>query len=221
MNYSVSPYAYCQNNPVNRTDPDGQLDDWWVDNTNGGLIHTNGDNKPKDFDNGNVSYLGEDGMFGKDGEKIEAEDNKTENGETYVGNETAKEMAENNGMERVPQKVLSETTVQTISSITPSTKVSVKNVSVVEVHGDYTYVKKESYSEAKSHNVLHDQSNTNGYTQVSIEQRSYYQPSVFSKVLNYITGLVTPTGYKSPTIYNGFDNYPKNGKLNRYKNQLN
>ena len=30
-NYSISPYTFCSNNPINRTDPTGMLDDWYTD----------------------------------------------------------------------------------------------------------------------------------------------------------------------------------------------
>lgn len=29
--YSISPYVYCHNNPINRVDPDGRLDGWIED----------------------------------------------------------------------------------------------------------------------------------------------------------------------------------------------
>ncbi len=54
----VSPYSYCQNNPIGRVDPDGALDTWYVDGDNNVIMHTNDgsndvvripDNKVADF----------------------------------------------------------------------------------------------------------------------------------------------------------------------------
>ncbi len=38
----LSPYSYCQNNPIMRVDPDGRLDDWYLNLQNGHIEHRKG-----------------------------------------------------------------------------------------------------------------------------------------------------------------------------------
>jgi len=91
-------------------DPNGMSEDWWVDEDNGALIHTQGDNAPKSGGE-NLEYLGEDGMFGAEGEKIEEVTyNQKEGGETYVAPKGSKDIAESAGFSKIGISETKETT---------------------------------------------------------------------------------------------------------------
>ena len=62
--YSISPYAYCNNNPVNCIDPDGR--DWYRHNETGDYYWQEGHDELEDYTNVGASVsiqLGEDSYF--------------------------------------------------------------------------------------------------------------------------------------------------------------
>jgi RHS repeat-associated protein len=53
--YSISPYAYCANNPLNRIDPDGC--DWFVNNENGNVFFIRGLSELSKISNSDADWL--------------------------------------------------------------------------------------------------------------------------------------------------------------------
>jgi RHS repeat-associated protein len=58
--YSISPYAYCGNNPVNNIDPDGR--DWFVNNENGNVFFIRGLSDLTKIDNLTADWLTKNGI---------------------------------------------------------------------------------------------------------------------------------------------------------------
>ncbi len=63
----VSPYSYCQNSPIIRTDPTGALDDWFM-NEKTGDVYYNSEMRKGDEGTGAMTgegwvHMGENGMF--------------------------------------------------------------------------------------------------------------------------------------------------------------
>jgi uncharacterized protein RhaS with RHS repeats len=67
--YSISPYAWCGNNPVNAVDPDGM--DWFYNNQTGGVAYVSNLHKgaEKGMEKG-WQWMGENGMFSKDNDDL-------------------------------------------------------------------------------------------------------------------------------------------------------
>ena len=58
---NISPYAYCQNNPIGRIDPNGTLDGWVEDpdNPNAGVYHDPNINTPAEAEAKGLKYHGQ------------------------------------------------------------------------------------------------------------------------------------------------------------------
>jgi hypothetical protein len=67
-NPSISPYVYCSNNPIVRTDPDGRLDDWFENERTGEVYYNSSYKKGDESKIGGEgwNWMGANGMFGKD-----------------------------------------------------------------------------------------------------------------------------------------------------------
>jgi hypothetical protein len=76
--YSLSPYVYCSNNPVSRTDPNGLLDDWYL-NEETGELYFNRDltTETTVIDDEEYTRIGDNDMMGDMGEIAEQKYNVT------------------------------------------------------------------------------------------------------------------------------------------------
>jgi RHS repeat-associated protein len=68
----VSPYSYCQNNPVVLVDPRGMIDDWYMNEETGELYYNkNRSSQTTQYNNKTYTRIGDNNMFGDMGNTTE------------------------------------------------------------------------------------------------------------------------------------------------------
>ena len=205
----LTQYNYCQNNPIARIDPDGKLDDWWVNEESGSLIHTQGNAEPIDKSE-NVSHLGEDGMFGEEGKKIENQNYESgEGGELHVSPECSKKIAESADYKVVPVEVEIVDNTKTSKSSSNSTTYGEvlefeTKVSYVPVAHEETGRSAPEYISGPIYKNVPFSSSSSVPT-VTREQIYYGKKSGGSKVGRFINNLVQIVGggnhdYTDPVV---------------------
>ncbi len=166
-------------------------------------------------------------MFGSKGKEIESGDNKEKDkSRTVLNLEKSKNLAENSGYELVPKHMLSETWNRNqVNSIGAGEgrSISVTNTNLNEIWDNVTYVKDGPVSDS-NFKVLQDKDLLSGFYQVTSETRSYSNPSTLSKAFEVIKNVgeaLYPDGNTNTNVFFGWLNYPKDGNLNRFKNNNN
>ncbi len=118
-------------------------DDWWVYEETGKLIHTQGDNKPRYFQN--CTKIGEDGIFGEAGTEIENRDNNADGfSQTALSVEDSENIAAKGGYKKVAKTVLRSESTLTSESQGPKGTLDVTSTNTVEVVESYMYTEKEN-----------------------------------------------------------------------------
>jgi uncharacterized protein RhaS with RHS repeats len=166
---SWTPYHYVHNNPINLIDPSGMSADWWVNQSNGSLIHTKGDAIPfevRDEHDGSedIKYLGEDGMFSEKGNQIEEDTySESQNIETHCNPEYSKEIAEEADFSQINITTEKETTQESTHPDATASQISISKTISKRTNKAVTYMPKETASKLNG-NVEFSYSNRRNIT---------------------------------------------------------
>jgi len=165
--------------------------DWWVDEESGSLIHTQGDAEPI-YKSENVSHLGDDGMFGEEGKKIENQNYESGVGELHVSPEYSKEIAESADHKVVPVEIETVENVKTLKTYGPVPNTTTYG-DVIKFETKVSYVP-DSYEEI---------------------ERS---PPKYSKVDHYKTP--TSSTRSKPTVYKERIYYGKKSRMRKTRDKI-
>jgi len=126
--YSISPYAYCAGNPVNRIDPDGK--DWYINGKTGGLYYNkNQSDQTITYKKQQYTKVGENDMMGKMGKTTEKNYNFKD----------SQKLANKNGFNINPvQEVQDKTTIKISDKESPTSINSDQYKVVVEKYAIYS-----------------------------------------------------------------------------------
>jgi RHS repeat-associated protein len=118
----VSPYSYCQNNPIIRTDPTGALDDWYMNEKTGELYYNeNRSSQTTTHNNETYTRIGDNDMMGDMGKTTEKDYN----------NDQSQSLAQKNGYSINPTQQLEQHETKTYSDANSPAKASSESFKII------------------------------------------------------------------------------------------
>jgi RHS repeat-associated protein len=245
--FDYSPYSAFDNNPVFWADPSGADavdigydrivdsqdlmgsvhwsggfqeieneggDDWFLNSTTGDIIHAPNETK------------GYEKKLGKDWEHL-AEENElkplpSEDGQEVSYTETGlRDFLELNNLKLAPTEILRDYTFRNLMNNNANgMSINVTQENIVEVWLRLTYVKTSSVRVSETIQVLETKDRLNGYNSIQRVQTKYSN-SFINKILvgmRDVNGIgSTNSGGSSYQSYVGWNNYPSDGSLLKFK----
>jgi len=231
--YSISPYAYCGGNPVNRIDPDGM--DWFQNSQTGDVAYFS--NLSKGAEKSMVKgwqWMGENDMFKSNKDDIANSDNTLalKNGGDFKviennplthdddevvtsmllkGDKATKFMSDRGFDFKPTQQIRDELEFNT-NIDHDNTKFAISTISgeqtfITEKSG---YVPKGSIEDGiiptKANNLLYLDNHTVNRFQIT------YTTNGLKKALNSLMPLIGYHDFRIPTVYSSPSEYPRNNK---------
>ena len=213
--HSISPYAYCGGNPVNRIDPDGK--DWYLNNQTGELYYNEKYNdETVQFKGQTYNRVGDNTMMG-DMEGVAI---------SYYTYESAQEFASERGFGIEPAEQLIH--IETSKSPCPTGKynITIESGSHTIINSNYKVISANEQMEITQSETLYFKAGQSWKETMSGGQhkihtyRNYYAP-VNKKRMNRIIGNVIKYGaaimlgqhdYTDTKIYSSWNLYDKSTK---------
>ena len=219
---NLSPYNYCQWNPIGRIDPDGANDDWFENENTGEVMNVKGKSEvPKSAGTGWVN-IGKDDKFGQQNIPSGSEGTVTKMNVTE-----AKEFMSTQGFTLSPKQIFKYTNSNPQIFQTGSERVSIEYGSEITINEKFTYVENSKTAAIEGKNILYeyDYSFFKGSETFERLPLTYSKPTTGKVIWDYImqgNKLVQAAfggthDYKNYKNFGSWNEVPTNHFLNKYR----
>ncbi|HLO85022.1 MAG TPA: RHS repeat-associated core domain-containing protein, partial [Nostocaceae cyanobacterium] len=225
--YSISPYAYCGGNPVNRIDPNGM--DWFQNSQTGAVVYVSSlhQGAEKGMEKG-WQWMGENDMFKKNKDDIANSDQIL-----TAKNGGKTEIRENNPLTHADDEVITSMSLEgdkatkfmsdrgfdfkPTQQIRYESEINFEQASGTHVTtGEKTYItEKSGYVPKGSIENIYTPLNDGRYNLPATVNRFKieYTTNLIAKGLNFIQPFIGYHDMRIPTVYSSLSAYPRNNRL--------